>query len=82
MSPSRKVYALKRIRLTGLDTESAQGFADEIQLLRRLKGKPNIIQLIDAEASMLYESPAYFRCRPSRIHALFCLKPGSEHHRC
>ena len=49
ISPQRKVYALKRIRLTGLDTESAQGFVDEIHLLRRLKGKPSIIQLVDAE---------------------------------
>jgi serine/threonine-protein kinase TTK/MPS1 len=49
ISPQRKVYALKRIRLAGLDTESAQGFVDEIHLLRRLKGKPSIIQLVDAE---------------------------------
>ena len=49
MSPVRKIYALKRIRLSGHDGEAAQGFADEIQLLRRLQGKENIIQLIDAE---------------------------------
>lgn len=49
MSPYRKIYALKRIRLTGHDCEAAQGFADEIQLLRQLQGKENIIQLIDAE---------------------------------
>lgn len=49
VSPLRKVFALKRIRLNGLDGDTAQGFADEIQLLRRLQGKENIIQLIDAE---------------------------------
>ena len=49
------MYALKRIRLTGLDTESAQGFVDEIHLLRRLKGKPSIIQLVDAEVRRYFQ---------------------------
>lgn len=58
ISPQRKVFALKRIRLTGLDTESAQGFVDEIHLLRRLKGKPSIIQLVDAEVWRAISSAA------------------------
>ena len=49
MAPSRKIYALKRIRLTGRDAEAAQGFVDEIGLLTALKGKPGIVELIDAE---------------------------------
>lgn len=49
VSPHRKIFALKRIRLNGHDKESAQGFVDEIHLLRQLQGKENIIQLIDAE---------------------------------
>ena len=49
MAPTRKIYALKRIRLTGRDSEAAAGFIDEITLLQRLRNKPNIIQLIDAE---------------------------------
>lgn len=49
MAPSRKIYALKRIRLTGRDHEAAAGFIDEITLLQRLRGHSNIIQLIDAE---------------------------------
>lgn len=51
VSPHRKIFALKRIRLSGHDKESAQGFVDEIHLLRQLQGKENIIQLIDAEVS-------------------------------
>jgi serine/threonine protein kinase len=49
MAPSRKIFALKRIRLTGRDQEAAAGFIDEITLLQRLRGHSNIIQLIDAE---------------------------------
>jgi hypothetical protein len=33
----------------GRDVEAAAGFIDEINLLNRLKGKQNIIQLVDAQ---------------------------------
>jgi hypothetical protein len=33
----------------GRDPEAATGFLDEITLLKRLKGAPHIIQLVDAE---------------------------------
>lgn len=52
MAPNCKIYALKRIRLQGRDAEAASGFLDEINILRRLRGKANIIQLIDAQASI------------------------------
>ena len=52
MAPNRKIVALKRIKLQGRDHEAAVGFIDEIALLQRLKGHSNIIQLIDAEASI------------------------------
>ena len=54
MAPNRKIYALKRIKLQGRDAEAATGFIDEITLLQALKGKPNIIQLIDAEVRPRY----------------------------
>ena len=50
MAPNRKIYALKRIKLQGRDAEAATGFIDEITLLQALRGKQNIIQLVDAEA--------------------------------
>eukprot|EP00963_Diacronema_lutheri_P001203 scaffold76_cov363-Pavlova_lutheri.AAC.15 len=49
MAGNRKIYALKRIKLSNRDKEAASGFLDEITLLRRLRGHHNIIQLIDAE---------------------------------
>ncbi|KAA6419896.1 MAG: Serine threonine kinase [Trebouxia sp. A1-2] len=49
MAPSRKIFALKRIKLQGKDSEASKGFVDEITLLQRLRGKQNIIQLVDAE---------------------------------
>ncbi len=53
MAPNCKIYALKRIRLQGRDTEAASGFLDEITLLKRLRNKPNIIQLIDSQVGVL-----------------------------
>ncbi|RRT54671.1 hypothetical protein B296_00049013 [Ensete ventricosum] len=43
------IYALKKIRLKGRDYPTAYGFCQEIEYLNRLKGKSNIIQLVDYE---------------------------------
>ncbi|KAK7301310.1 hypothetical protein RJT34_12171 [Clitoria ternatea] len=43
------IYALKKIKLKGRDYATAYGFCQEIEYLNRLKGKNNIIQLIDYE---------------------------------
>ena len=49
VSPKRKILALKRIRLDGKENETVAGFIDEIKLLKTLRGRDNIIQLVDAE---------------------------------
>ncbi|KAF9599900.1 hypothetical protein IFM89_001846 [Coptis chinensis] len=45
------IYALKRIKLKGRDYSTAYGFCQEIGYLNKLKGKSNIIQLIDFEVT-------------------------------
>ncbi|KAG8378314.1 hypothetical protein BUALT_Bualt08G0124500 [Buddleja alternifolia] len=45
------IYALKKIKLKGRDYATAFGFCQEIEYLNRLKGKSNIIQLIDYEVT-------------------------------
>lgn len=45
------IYALKKIKLRGRDYPTAYGFCQEIEYLNRLKGKRNIIQLIDYEVT-------------------------------
>ncbi|XP_031390513.1 serine/threonine-protein kinase MPS1 isoform X1 [Punica granatum] len=45
------IYALKKIKLKGRDYATAYGFSQEIEYLNRLKGKDNIIQLIDYEVT-------------------------------
>ena len=47
-----KVYALKRIRPQRMNRKTLSIFQNEINLMVKLKGKPNIIQLIDAEINM------------------------------
>ncbi|XP_026388283.1 probable serine/threonine-protein kinase mps1 isoform X2 [Papaver somniferum] len=43
------IYALKKIKLKGRDYSTAFGFCQEIEYLNKLKGRKNIIQLIDYE---------------------------------
>ncbi|XP_058089683.1 serine/threonine-protein kinase MPS1 isoform X2 [Magnolia sinica] len=45
------IYALKSIKLKGRDYSTAYGFCQEIEYLNKLKGKNNIIQLIDYEVT-------------------------------
>ncbi|XP_062146350.1 serine/threonine-protein kinase MPS1 isoform X2 [Alnus glutinosa] len=45
------IYALKKIKLKGRDYATAYGFCQEIEYLKKLKGKNNIIQLIDFEVT-------------------------------
>ncbi|XP_028063382.1 probable serine/threonine-protein kinase mps1 isoform X4 [Camellia sinensis] len=47
------IYALKKIKLKGRDYATAFGFCQEIEYLNKLKGKNNIIQLIDYEQILL-----------------------------
>lgn len=49
ISSDCRIYALKKIKLKGRDYATAFGFCQEIEYLNRLKGKDNIIQLIDYE---------------------------------
>lgn len=51
ISSDCKIYALKRIKLKGRDYATAYGFCQEIEYLNKLKGKNNIIQLIDYEVT-------------------------------
>ncbi|KAL6525151.1 hypothetical protein OROMI_030744 [Orobanche minor] len=51
ISSDCKIYALKKIKLKGRDYATAYGFSQEIEYLNRLKGKNNIIQLIDYEVT-------------------------------
>jgi len=51
MTADHKMFALKRIRLSGCEKDAVSGFEDEIRLLTQLKGLGNIIQLVDYEVS-------------------------------
>eukprot|EP00899_Mesostigma_viride_P027221 jgi/Mesvir1/7684/Mv11654-RA.1 len=49
IAPSKKIYALKRIALTGREVDTSAGFLEEVTLLQRLHGIECIIQLIDSQ---------------------------------
>ncbi|PIN00064.1 MEKK [Handroanthus impetiginosus] len=51
ISSECKIYALKKIKLKGHDYATAYGFCQEIKYLNTLRGKSNIIQLIDYEVT-------------------------------
>lgn len=52
LSKDKKVFALKRISLGG-DVNHAADYHNEIALLQRLKGRPYVIQLIDAQEDLV-----------------------------
>lgn len=78
MAPNRKIFALKRIKLQGKDSEASRGFVDEITLLQRLRGKQNIIQLVDAEVYFIAVCSSY-ACAVVRIPSS-AFMPGSLEH--
>ncbi|XP_010539632.1 PREDICTED: probable serine/threonine-protein kinase mps1 [Tarenaya hassleriana] len=51
ISSDCNIYALKKIKLKGRDYATSYGFCQEIGYLKKLKGKNNIIQLIDYEVT-------------------------------
>lgn len=46
------VVALKKVKIDGLNKAAIDGYANEIALLKRLKGNPAIIQLYSAEVDL------------------------------
>jgi serine/threonine-protein kinase TTK/MPS1 len=66
MGPGCKIFALKRIRLAGRDSEAASGFIDEINLLNSLRDKPNIIQLVDSQVCVCVLLQAWRRAQHGR----------------
>lgn len=52
LSTERKIVALKMVKIAGMKRKSIEGYANEIALLRRLRGNPAIIQLYDSEVDL------------------------------
>ena len=52
LSKSHSVVAIKRVKLGGMDKKAILGYANEIKLLKRLRGNPFIIQLHDSEVDL------------------------------
>lgn len=48
-NPKKVICALKKVRLKGIAKQTVQGFINEIEMLKQLSGKPNIVQYIDSE---------------------------------
>lgn len=49
MAPNARIFAIKKVFLKNCDKSTKAGFFEEVDLLRRLRGKPGIIQLVDSE---------------------------------
>lgn len=45
----KRVYAIKRVRLDGMDRTALKGFKNEISLLEKLKTEERVIEIIDYE---------------------------------
>ncbi|KAI5476845.1 serine/threonine-protein kinase TTK/MPS1 [Pseudohyphozyma bogoriensis] len=51
LDSSHNMYAIKRVDISRNDSETRASFLNEITLLKKLAGKPQIIRLIDSEIS-------------------------------
>lgn len=52
LSKDCSVVAIKKVKLVGMDKRSISGYANEIALLKRLRGNPAIIQMTDSEVDL------------------------------
>ena len=52
LSRDRQIVAIKKVKLAGMSKKSIEGYANEISLLRRLRGNPAIIQMYDSEVDL------------------------------
>ncbi|KAJ1898708.1 Dual-specificity kinase, spindle pole body (SPB) duplication and spindle checkpoint function [Coemansia sp. IMI 209127] len=51
MSTKHEIFAIKRVSFSRADVQAIEGYVNEIILLRKFEGNPQIIQLFDAEIS-------------------------------
>lgn len=56
LSKKCAVVAIKKVKLDGIDKKAIDGYANEISLLRRLRGNPAIIQMYDSEVDLKRKS--------------------------
>jgi len=52
LSRQGDVVAIKKVKLDGMDERSIAGYSNEIALLKRLRGNPSIIRLLDSQVNM------------------------------
>jgi serine/threonine-protein kinase TTK/MPS1 len=56
LSKKCAVVAIKKVKLDGMDRNAIEGYANEISLLKRLRGNPAIIQMYDSEVDIKRKS--------------------------
>jgi hypothetical protein len=56
LSKDCNVFAIKKVKLEKLEKKQIDGYANEIALLKRLRGNPAIIQLLDSEVDLKRKS--------------------------
>jgi len=52
LSKDCSVVAIKKVKLSGMDKRAISGYANEIELLKRLRGKSAIIQMFDSQVDL------------------------------
>jgi hypothetical protein len=52
LSKDCAVVGIKKVKLDGMDKKAIEGYANEIALLKRLRGNPAIIQMYDSEVDL------------------------------
>ena len=56
LSKKCSVVAIKKVKIAGMDRKAIEGYANEIELLKKLQGRPAIIQMYDYQVDIARKS--------------------------
>mmetsp|Transcript_3140 Transcript_3140/g.5838 ORF Transcript_3140/g.5838 Transcript_3140/m.5838 type:complete len:891 (+) Transcript_3140:102-2774(+) len=78
LSRDRNIVAIKKVKIAGMARKSIEGYANEIALLRRLRGNPAIIQLYDSEVDVQRKA-IYLVMEPGEVDLNYVLQQQGKH---
>lgn len=79
LSRDRNIVAIKKVKIAGMTRKSIEGYANEIALLRRLRGNPAIIQLYDSEVD-LHRKAIFLVMEPGEVDLNYVLQQQGKQH--
>jgi serine/threonine-protein kinase TTK/MPS1 len=77
LSKDSSVLAIKKVKLSNMDEKQIEGYANEIDLLKRLQGNPAIIQMFDSQVDLVRKA-IYVVMEPGEVDLNHVLQQQSS----